>query len=45
MKLGVCPVFDKPLVLPEDMDTLVVPDVKVALKYVYDAITLTRHKL
>jgi len=45
MKPGVGPVFDKPLVVPEDMDQLVVPDVKVVLKYVYDAITLTRHKL
>ena len=45
MKPGVGPVFDKPLVNPEDIGTLVRPDVKVALKYVYDAITLTRHKL
>ena len=45
MKPGVGPVFDKPLVVPEDMEKLVMPDVKVALKYVYDAITLTRHKL
>ena len=42
-KLGVGPVFDKPLVLPEDMDILVELYVKVALiKHVYDAITLTR---
>ena len=45
MKPGVGPVFDKPLVTPEDMEALVRPDVKVALKYVYDAITLTRQKL
>ena len=45
MKPGVGPVFDKPLINPEDIDTLVRPDVKVALKYVYDAISLTRHKL
>ena len=45
MKPGVGPVFDKPLVTPEDIDSLVKPDVKLALKYVYDAITLTRHKL
>ena len=45
MKPGVGPVFDKPLCVPEDIDTLVRPDVKVALKYVYEAITLTRHKL
>ena len=45
MKPGVGPVLDKPLVVPEDMDTLIVPDVKVSLKYMYDAISLTRHKL
>jgi len=45
MKPGVGPVFDKPLVGPEDLDKLVEPDVKVVLKYVYDAITLTRQKL
>ena len=45
MKPGVGSVYDKPLVLPEDLDTLVVLDVKVALmKHVYDAITLNRHK-
>jgi uroporphyrinogen decarboxylase len=45
MKPGVGPTFDKPLATPEDIATLVIPDVKVALKYVFDAITLTRHKL
>ena len=45
MKPGVGPVFDKPLLTPEDMEALVSPDVKMALKYVYDAITLTRQKL
>jgi len=45
MKPGVGPVFDKPLSVPDDLDKLVVPDVKTALKYVYDAISLTRHKL
>lgn len=45
MKPGVGPVFDKPLVDPTDLEALTVPDVKVALKYVYDAITMTRHKL
>jgi len=45
MKPGVGPVFDKPLSDPKDLDTLIVPDVKIALKYVYDAITLTRHNL
>jgi uroporphyrinogen decarboxylase len=45
MKPGVGPVFAAPLAGPPDLDLLTVPDVKVALKYVYDAITLTRHKL
>jgi len=45
MKPGVGPVFDQPLVVPADMDKLVFPDVKTVLKYVFDAISLTRHKL
>ena len=45
MKPGVGPVFDSPLVTPQDLDKLVIPDVKQELKYVFDAITLTRHKL
>jgi len=45
LKPGVGPVFDQPLVTPADVENLVVPDVKTTLKYVYDAITLTRHKL
>jgi uroporphyrinogen decarboxylase len=45
MKPGVGPTFDKPLSGPDDLKTLVIPDVRVALKYVFDAITLTRHKL
>ena len=45
MKSGVGPVFDKPLVAPTDISDLKTPDVKVALKYVFDALTLTRHKL
>lgn len=45
MKPGVGPVFDKPLVGPGDLDLLTVPDVNTALKYVFDALTLTRHKL
>ena len=45
MKAGVGPVFDNPLAVPDDMDALVLPDVKTVLKYVFDAITLTRHKL
>jgi len=45
MKPGVGPVFDKPLETPANLDDLTIPDVKTALKYVFDAITLTRHKL
>ena len=45
MKPGVGPVFDQPLVVPADMEKLVFPDVKTVLKYVFDAISLTRHKL
>ena len=45
MKPGVGPVFDKPLVTPGDIDSLTLPDVNTVLKYVFDAITLTRHKL
>lgn len=45
MKPGVGPVFDKPLVNPGDIDRLTIPDVNTVLKYVFDAITLTRHKL
>lgn len=45
MKPGVGPVFDNPLVDPKDLDRISYPDVKVELKYVFDAITLTRHKL
>jgi uroporphyrinogen-III decarboxylase len=45
MKPGVGPSFDKPLSGPDDLKTLVIPDVRVALKFVFDAITLTRHKL
>jgi len=45
MKPGVGPVFDCPLVEPKDLNKLIIPDVNVELKYVFDAITLTRHKL
>jgi uroporphyrinogen decarboxylase len=45
MKPGVGPVFDNPLVNPQHLERLVIPDVKQELKYVFDAITLTRHKL
>ena len=46
MKPGVGPVFPEPLVHPSDLsklDTNV--DVRTKLNYVYEAITLTRHKL
>jgi len=45
MRPGVGPVFPEPLINPQHLDRLVDPDVKIVLKYVYDAITLTRHKL
>jgi len=45
MKPGVGPVFDNPLVNPQHLERLVIPDVKHELKYVFDAITLTRNKL
>jgi len=46
MKSGVGPVFDDPLSVPTDLDEkLVLPNVKSELKYVFDALTLTRHKL
>ena len=46
MKTGVGPVFPDPLVTPADLDKLDVNvDVSTRLKYVYEAITLTRHKL
>lgn len=46
MHPGVGPVLPKPLVTPEDISRLKYPvDVFVELKYVMDAITLTRHKL
>lgn len=35
----------QPLADPNDLARLIRPDVEVALKYVGDAITLTRHKL
>ena len=46
MKAGVGPVFPEPLVTPSDLaklDSSV--DVRTRLSYVYEAITLTRHKL
>ena len=47
MESGKGPVFPKPLTSSEDIDSLNKDPVLIAekLKYVYDAITLTRHKL
>ena len=46
MKTGVGPVFPEPLVTPADLDKLDANvDVSTKLKYVYEAITLTRQKL
>lgn len=46
MKTGIGPVFPEPLVHPADMDKLDANvDVSTKLKYVYEAITLTRRKL
>lgn len=46
MKEGVGPVLPKPLVGPNDIDSLLFPvDVLSKLGYVFEAITLTRHKL
>ncbi|XP_011168640.1 uroporphyrinogen decarboxylase [Solenopsis invicta] len=42
---GVGPVLPQPLADPSDLTRLVRPNVNEALKYVGDAITLTRHKL
>lgn len=42
---GKGPVFPDPLKTPEDLDRLVVPDVQSSLKYVFDALTLTRKTL
>jgi len=45
MQAGVGPVFASPLATPDDMSRLKVPVVRESLKYVFDAISLTRHKL
>ncbi|XP_032673181.1 uroporphyrinogen decarboxylase [Odontomachus brunneus] len=45
MVAGVGPVLPQPLANPSDLARLVRPNVEEALKYVGDAITLTRHKL
>ncbi|PRP82362.1 uroporphyrinogen decarboxylase [Planoprotostelium fungivorum] len=43
---GKGPVFPSPLLTPEEIDTrLVKPDVKKELSYVFQALTLTRHRL
>ena len=39
------PVFPEPLTDPSHLDRLVVPDVQESLKYVFDALTLTRQEL
>ena len=39
------PVFPEPLKTPADLDRLVVPDVQESLKYVFDALTMTRQEL
>ncbi|XP_014468740.1 PREDICTED: uroporphyrinogen decarboxylase isoform X2 [Dinoponera quadriceps] len=45
MAAGMGPVLPQPLANPNDLARLVQPNVEEALKYVGDAITLTRHKL
>lgn len=46
MRPGVGPVLPQPLVVPEDISRLKFPvDVNKELRYVMDAVTLTRHKL
>lgn len=46
MVKGVGPAFPEPLVTPKDLDKLDADvNVKDRLSYVYEAITLTRHKL
>jgi len=46
MKPGKGPVFPNPLLSPEEIDTrLVQANVEKDLRYVFDAITLTRHKI
>ena len=46
MDPGKGPVFPSPLLSPADMDTRLVfkPDVGARLRYMFDAITLTRRK-
>lgn len=45
MVAGIGPVLPQPLANPADLARLARPNVEVALKYVGEAITLTRHKL
>ncbi|XP_043482368.1 uroporphyrinogen decarboxylase [Leptopilina heterotoma] len=45
MKPGVGPVLPNPLLDPSHLSRLILPNVETDLKYVGDAITLTRHKL
>ncbi|XP_051175448.1 uroporphyrinogen decarboxylase [Leptopilina boulardi] len=45
MKPGVGPVLPNPLLDPTHLSRLILPNVETDLKYVGDAITLTRHKL
>ncbi len=42
---GEGPVFDEPLLRPEDMDRLSEPDLHRELGYVFDALSLTRRRL
>lgn len=45
MVKGAGPRFRRPLLLPDDLNSLDDPDVPQALRYVFDALTLTRRRL
>jgi uroporphyrinogen decarboxylase (EC 4.1.1.37) len=45
MVSGQGPTFPKPLTTPDEMERLVEPDVESALGHVFEALTVTRHKL
>ena len=45
MVSGQGPTFPNPLETPDDLERLVDPDVEDALGHVFDALTVTRHKL